>query len=147
MKTVGELIGTRPLYFVRPDWSVHRAVRYMAEKKIGAVTVLEGERLVGIFSERDVVIRVVLTRRDIEETKVGEVMTRDVVVASPRDSVEGCRQAMQRHGFRHLPIVNDGRLLAFVSLRELLQTDLQEKDGEIRAMAEYIRYSPGAGES
>lgn len=145
MKSVGELLGDRELYFLRPDWSVHKAAHYMAERKIGAVVVIEGERLVGIFSERDLMTRVVLPRRDIVQTKVAEVMTRDLVVASPRDSAEGCMQAMQRGGFRHLPIVDGGKLLGVLSLRELLQRDLEEKDGEVRAMTDYIRYAPQPG--
>ncbi|MGH7149075.1 MAG: CBS domain-containing protein [Planctomycetota bacterium] len=145
MKTVGELLRPRPLFFVRPDASVHQAVRYMAEKKVGAVTVLDGDRLVGIFSERDVMTRVVLPRKDIDATKVRDVMTGDLFVASPTDSIDACVKAMHRRDFRHLPIVEGGRLIGLVSLRELLQTDLEEKDGEIRAMGEYIRYTPNAG--
>ncbi|HKB15034.1 MAG TPA: CBS domain-containing protein [Planctomycetota bacterium] len=145
MKTVGELLRPRPLFFVRPDASVHQAVRYMAEKKVGAVTVLSGDRLVGIFSERDVMNRVVLPRKDIDATKVRDVMTTDVFVASPTDSIDACVQAMHRRDFRHLPIVEGGRLIALVSLRELLQNDLDVKDGEIRAMEEYIRYTPHSG--
>src|SRR5262245_53806343 len=113
-KTVGQLIGARPVFFVRSDWSVHRAVRTMADKKVGAMCVLDRDRLVGIFSERDVMVRVVLPRRDIEATSVADVMTRDLFVASPRDSVDSCLQAMQRGGFRHLPIVDEGRLLGLV---------------------------------
>lgn len=145
MKTVGELLRPRPVVFVRPDASVHQAVRLMAEKRVGAVTVVEGDRLVGIFSERDVMTRVVLPRKDIDATKVGAVMTTDLFVASPTDSIDACVQTMHRRDFRHLPIVEKGRLIALVSLRELLQTDLDVKDGEIRAMEEYIRYSPHSG--
>lgn len=145
MKTVGELLRPRPVVFVRPDASVHQAVRLMAEKRVGAVTVLDGDRLIGIFSERDVMTRVVLPRKDIDATKVRDVMTTDLFVASPTDSIDACVQVMHRRDFRHLPIVEKGRLIALVSLRELLQTDLDVKDGEIRAMEEYIRYSPHPG--
>jgi CBS domain-containing protein len=145
VKTVGELLRPGPVYFVRPDNSVHQAVRTMAEKKVGAVTVLDGDRLVGIFSERDVMTRVVLPRKDIDATKVGQVMTTDVFVASPTDSIDACVKTMHRRDFRHLPIVEKGTLIALVSLRELLQSDLDVKDGEIRAMGEYIRYAPQSG--
>jgi len=144
-KTVGDILAGRPLHYVRAEWTVHRAVRTMADRRVGAVCVLQDERVVGIFSERDLMTRVALPRRDLETTRVAEVMTRDIVVASPRDTIVSCLHRMGRGGFRHLPIVEEGRLVGFVSFRELLQFDLDEKSVEIRAMTDYIRYTPGPG--
>lgn len=142
MKTIGGLVSGREIFHVRAEQSVRDAARYMTDRRVGAVSVLEGTRLVGILSERDVMGRVVALQLDPERTRVSEVMTRDLVVAQSEDSHEEGVRKMKQAGCRHLPVVDGERLLGMVSLRDLLQIDLSEKDEEIRWLNAYIHYIP-----
>jgi len=142
MKTVGEIVRGRPLLFVADTMKVHDVARFMTERKIGAVPVLSKERLVGVFSERDLMTRIVVPGRDAQETRVRDVMTRDLVIAGPAESLVDCQAKMVVRGCRHLPVVSDGRLLGFVSLRDLLQSHLDETIEELAMMTHYIQYVP-----
>jgi CBS domain-containing protein len=142
MKTIGDLVSGREIFHVKADQSVREAARYMTERRVGAVSVLDGTRLAGILSERDVMGRVVAAQLDPDRTRVAEVMTRDLVVAQAGDSREDGVRQMKQAGCRHLPVVDGERLLGMVSLRDLLQIDLSEKDEEIRWLNAYIHYIP-----
>jgi CBS domain-containing protein len=142
MKTIGGLVSGREIFHVRSDQTVRDAARYMTDRRVGAVSVLEGTRLVGILSERDVMGRVVALQLDPDRTRVAEVMTRDLVVAQSGDSHEDAVRKMKQAGCRHLPVVDGESLLGMVSLRDLLQIDLSEKDEEIRWLNAYIHYIP-----
>jgi CBS domain-containing protein len=109
---------------------------------VGAVSVLDGSRLVGILSERDVMSRVVAPQLDPDRTRVGEVMTKDLVVAQSGESHEEGLRKMKQAGCRHLPVVDGDRLVGMVSQRDLLQIDLSEKDEEIRWLNAYIHFIP-----
>ena len=146
MKTIGALVGGRETFHVRADMSIREVARYMTERRIGAVAVLEGTRLVGIVSERDIMGRVVAKERDLDATRVSEVMTRDLVVGETADSHEDGLRKMKQAGCRHRPVVQGDRLLGMVSQRDLLQVDLTEKDEEIRWLNAYIHFIPPAKE-
>ena len=152
MKTVSELLaGRRELFWIAPGESVRSAARYMTERRVGAVCVLDGappsaSRLVGVLSERDVMARVVAPARDLDGTTVAEVMTRDLVVAAAGESHEDALRRMKQAGCRHLPVVEGETLLGMVSQRDLLQVDLSEKDEEIRWLSAYVRFVPPARE-
>ncbi len=144
MDTLNSIIRGRKTWTITPDMTVLEAADFMAGKRIGAVPVVDGDRLIGIFSERDLMTRVVVAGRAPVETRVSEVMTRNVVIGNPNEScVEGMRR-MQQARCRHLPIVMDGKLLGLVSLRDLLQLEIEEKNEEIRFMNEYIHSMPSA---
>ena len=138
MKRIGELVENRPVYSVPLSASVAEAVAYMTERKVGAVSVLEGDRLVGIFSERDLMKRVVVAGRDPRQTPLAEVITRDLLVADADESPAACLQRMRQAGIRHLPVFLAGRLLGLVTMRDLLLADLEEKGDEVRLMRAYI---------
>ena len=142
MKTIGTVVQGREVYFLRGDQSVREAARYMTERRIGAVAVLDGTRLAGILSERDIMGRVVARRLDPDATKVGDVMTRELIVAEVKESHEDGVRKMKQAGCRHLPVVDAGNLVGMVSLRDLLQVDLTEKDEEIRWLNAYIHFIP-----
>ena len=143
MKTIGALVaGRTELYHLGADQSVRDAARYMTERRVGAVSVLDGTRLVGVLSERDIMARVVAAGLDLDRTKVGDVMTRELVVAEAADSHEDGLRKMKQAGCRHLPVVQAGGLLGMVSQRDLLQVDLTEKDEEIRWLNAYIHFIP-----
>jgi len=116
----------------------------MVEHNIGAVPVLEGGRLVGIFSERDLMRRVVVAGRNPERTPVHEVMTDDPLTVKPTEEVATCMTLMRRHGFRHIPVCDGRALVGVVSLRDILLHDLNEKDDEVRMMRAYLHSTPDA---
>ena len=146
MKTVGTLVAGREVYHVRVEHTVREAARYMSDRRVGAVAVLQGDLLAGVLSERDTMSRVVARALDPDTVKVGEVMTRELVVASASESNEDGVRKMKQAGCRHLPVIQGDRFLGMVSLRDLLQVDLSEKDEEIRLLNAYIHYvPPGTG--
>jgi CBS domain-containing protein len=143
MKTIGALVsGRTEVYQLGTDQSVREAARYMTERRVGAVSILEGTRLVGVVSERDIMARVVAAGLDLDRTKVGDVMSRDLVVAETGESHEDGLRKMKQAGCRHLPVVQGDRLVGMVSQRDLLQVDLTEKDEEIRWLNAYIHFIP-----
>lgn len=142
MKTIGSVVEGREVFFLRAEQTVREASRYMVDKRIGAAAVLDGSRLAGILSERDVMGRVVARGLDPDATRVAEVMTRELVVAEKAESHEDGLRKMKQAGCRHLPVVEGGRLVGMLSLRDLMQVDLSEKDEEIRWLNAYIHYTP-----
>jgi CBS domain-containing protein len=101
-------------------------------------------KLMGIFSERDLMKRVVAESRDPRSTCLAEVMTEDPLTVSTTDDLESCMALMRRHSFRHVPVCKDGHLVGMVSLRDILLHDLSEKDDEVRMMRAYIHSVPDA---
>ena len=143
---LGSIIQGRETYTIDKDMTVLEAARYMAEKRVGAVPVLSANRLVGVFSERDLMVRVVVAGLTASSTYVSEVMTREVAVGRPGESYEEGMRRMQQAKCRHLPICDGDRLLGFISLRDLLQVEIDEKLEEIKIMNEYIHSTPsGSG--
>ena len=142
MRTVGELIQGKSFYTANSDQSVYETARYMAEKDIGAVPILEDNRLVGIFSERDIIKRVIVAGRDVRNTLVKDVMTTELVVAQSSEEVAQVLEKMQKNRCRHMPVVVGDRLTGFLSLRDLLSADLEEKDAQVQQLNTYINYSP-----
>jgi CBS domain-containing protein len=142
MKTIGRIVAGREVYHIADHQSVRDAARYMTERRVGAVAVLTGDRLAGILSERDIMGRVVARGLDLDKTRVGEVMTRDLVVVRTKDSHEDGLRKMKQAGCRHLPVVEGDNLVGMVSQRDLLQVDLTEKDEEIRWLNAYIHFIP-----
>jgi CBS domain-containing protein len=120
------------------DTSVVEAATAMMERNVGMVAVLDGDRLAGLFSERDVVRRVVGVGRDPSATPVSEVMTTDIVTASPDTLYDDAIRLMDGANIRHLPIVEDGRLVSMLSIRDLLRVELRHKGEEIRYLHEYL---------
>lgn len=140
---ISDLIKDRETFSVEAGQTVLEAARWMAERNVGALPVLEGGRLVGIFSERDIMKRVVAEGRDPARTRVADVMTKEPLVVSPDDDVQHCLGLMKQHGFRHLPICGHNHKLAgLISLRDMLLHEVSEKDGEVRLMRAYIGAGP-----
>ncbi|MGZ4787834.1 MAG: CBS domain-containing protein [Terriglobales bacterium] len=138
MERIVDLVKDRDVYYVEASRSVLDTVKYMAERNIGAVAVVQGEDLVGIFSERDLMKRVVAPGLNPAATTIEEVMTKDPLVVSPHEKITDCMRMMKEHSFRHLPICDGRKLKGLLSLRDLLLHDLVEKDGEIQSMRAYI---------
>jgi CBS domain-containing protein len=142
MSCIYDLVKEQDTYRADVNQSVLELAQAMVDRNIGAVPVLREGELVGIFSERDVMKRVVVQSLDPRATRVEEVMTIDPLTVSPEESVETCMGLMRRHGFRHL-LICDGKILkGIVSLRDIMLHDLDEKDHEVRMMRAYIQTTP-----
>ena len=114
----------------------------METHNIGIVAVLDGERLVGVFSERDVVRRVLNHGRDPLRTAVGDAMTTNLVVASPDDDYQAAMRKMDHANIRHLPVVDGDRMVSMLSIRDLMRVDMARMTEEIRYLHEYIYQVP-----
>jgi CBS domain-containing protein len=113
----------------------------MAEIQVGAILVLNAGELRGIFSERDLMRRVVLERLDLDKTPVRSVMTTQLATIDESASIEDAMEAMQSHKCRHLPVMREGRVTAFLSMRDLINYELAQKTEELHHMHAYIRNS------
>jgi CBS domain-containing protein len=122
--------------------SVAEAAQMMETHNIGIVAVLDGQRLVGVFSERDVVRRVLNHGRDPLRTAVGDAMTTNLVVASPDDDYQDAMRKMDHANIRHLPVVDGDRMVSMLSIRDLMRVDMARMTEEIRYLHEYIYQVP-----
>lgn len=142
---IRDLLKNQVIVSAEMHQTVLEVAAMMVNRNIGAVPVLKDGQLVGIFSERDLMSRVVVAGKDPAQTSVSEVMTEDPLTVDPKDSLETCMTLMRRHGFRHLPVCDGRDLKGVVSLRDILLHDLDEKDDEVRMMRAYLHSAPDAG--
>jgi len=138
MHTLRHVIQNQKLVHAAPTATVFEVAALMSKARVGCIPVLEGDRLVGVFSERDLMTRVVVEGVDPRSTPVSSVMTREVITASLDDRVERCLDKMRSCGCRHLPVVAEGRVIAMVSMRDLMRDEIEEQVEEIRGLREYI---------
>ena len=141
MRTIGEILAgkrSRDVVAVEVDGSVLDAVRRMDEANTGSVVVLDGTRLVGIFTERDLMRRVVLKGHDVGATKVADVMTKELLFASPEHDGGEAMAKMTRHRCRHLPVVDGESLVGVVSIGDLMKEVSDDQSVEIHFLKEYI---------
>lgn len=129
------------LWVHRPEQTVAEAVVTLAERQVGAVPILSASRLVGIFSERDLLRRVIAQGRSPGETKLADVMTPDPVTAAPDEERLVAIEKMRKVGCRHLPIVANGEVIDMLSMRDLLFVELEERGAEVDQLRQYIRGS------
>ena len=141
-RTIDSLIADQAVYSVSPGTSVVEAAKYMSERNVGAVTVIEEKKLVGIISERDLMKRVVAEGRDPKETRVDDVMSRRLVHGSPGDTYESCIAKMLDNKCRHLPITNGDLVIGMVSIRDLYRVDATEKAEVLEYMNAYVNSAP-----
>lgn len=127
---------SNPLVTATRDERVTVVARRMTEAGVGAVVVLDGEELVGLFSERDLLVRVVAEGRDLGTTTVGDVATADVITADPGESLEECAAKLRSNGIRHLPVVKEGRPVGVVSARDFFESVA----GQFEALLGRLRY-------
>lgn len=142
MKTVAEILNSKPdhsVHVISPEVPVLEAIRLMAEKNIGALVVTEGERVVGIVSERDYARKMILAGRSSAVTPVSAIMTSDVITVEPKANHEQCMQLMTDRHLRHLPVVDGGRLIGLLSIGDLVKNVIAEQQNLIRHLEQYIR--------
>ena len=121
-RSLRRILASKPkaLWTVSPTDNVLTALQIMAEKDIGLLVVMEGDKLVGVLSERDCARRVLLAKKIAESTPVADVMVRNVVTIDADHTFADCLRLMHKHGIRHLPVVEHGQVIAVVSIRDLL---------------------------
>ena len=125
-------------YSVAPDTTVLQALKLMAERNVSAVLVTEGERLVGIFTERDYARKVVLKGLASKDTKVGDLMTQNVLTISPSHTVDDCMAIMTNNHIRHLPVVDHGVLAGIISIGDAVKSVMEQQQATIEQLAGYI---------
>ena len=143
MKRLGEIMREGFLFAVRKNASVAEASRTMTEANVGIVVVLNDDQLVGVFSERDVVRRVINKGLDATSTQVGDVMTRDLIIADENEDYRTAMRRMDAANIRHLPIIRNDQVISMLSIRDLMRVDMQRMDEELRFLTEYIYTVPG----
>lgn len=138
--TIRRMLANKPaVYSTTPGASVLDALKLMAEKNVGALVVLDGERLAGIFSERDYARKVVLLGKSSRDTPVGEVMTSKVFTIEPERSAGECMALMTDRRIRHLPVVEAGKLVGVISIGDVVRAVVEEQQFTIQQLESYIR--------
>jgi CBS domain-containing protein len=140
MQTVDQLLRTKggQIYSVAPTDFVLRAIEIMAEHHLGALLVMNHGTLLGIVSERDYARKVILQNRSSHDTPVSEIMTAPAITVTPRDTVHHCMQLMTERRFRHLPVVDSGRVVGILSIGDLLKAVMEEQSAQIEQLERYI---------
>lgn len=140
MGTISEILATkgREVYAITPHRTVYDAIVMMAEKEVGALLVMEGEKLVGIVSERDYARRVVLAGRSSRDTPVRDVMTTRVLCARPTQTVNECMALMTAKRARHLPVLDHKHVVGVVSIGDLVKATIREQQFVIEQLQHYI---------
>ncbi|MEO8446707.1 MAG: CBS domain-containing protein [bacterium] len=144
MKTLKELLGDRPLHFVKTGMKIIEVAKFMGLHNIGAVPVLEqAEKLTlkGIFSERDLLRRCIAKEVNLFETPVDEVMTKKVIVIEGSDSPEYTLQIMKQENIRHVPVIQGQDLIGMISIRDLMLYDMSQKEEKIEMLNSYIQFN------
>jgi CBS domain-containing protein len=140
MRSVADLLhakGTQ-VWVVAPDQTVLDALRVMADKEVGALLVTSGEKVVGILSERDYARKIVLKGKSSESTPVADVMSSEVTSVSPRQSIEECMAVMTEKRIRHLPVIDEGKLVGIVSIGDLVKAVIEDQKFQISQLEHYI---------
>ena len=139
-KTVRDiLLGKNShIHTVKPDTSIYEALQLMAAKDISAVLVLEGERLVGIFTERDYARKVILKGLSSREVRIGDLMTQNLLTVSPSHTVEDIMSIMTENRFRHLPVVDRGQLIGIVTIGDAVKAVIDQQEQTIKQLSGYI---------
>ena len=140
MTTLNQLLDSkgRQVWSIEPNDSVLDAIRLMAEKGVGALLVMQEDRLTGILSERDYARKVILEGKSSQHTPVSEIMTTNVLYASPEQSIDECMALMSAKHIRHLPIVDEARVEGMISLGDLVKTIIDEQKRTIEHLERYI---------
>ncbi len=142
MPTIANYLKENPPHVIQKGATALDAARQMTAENVGALVILDGDKLVGIFTERDLMKKIVAPGKDPGKVRVADEMTSKVALGSPAMTVEEAFRTMKQAKCRHLPIVDGGKLVGTVSIRDLIEIDWKEKNDEIRWMKEYIQYDP-----
>ena len=145
MNAIGTILKSKAdqnVYSIRPDATVFEAVHLMALKNIGALLVMENDRIVGIVSERDYARKIVLLARSSRDTPLRDIMTTSVMYVRPDQTCEECMALMTENRLRHMPVLLDGNLIGLVSIGDLVKHIISEQKFVIEQMEHYISGQP-----
>jgi len=126
------------IWSIKPDATVYEAIELMAAKNIGAVPVVDGEKLLGIVSERDYSRKVILRGKSSKETAVREIMTERMIVVGPEETVEHCMRLMTERRVRHLPVLENGQLVGILSIGDLVKWIIPAQNAAIDQLTKYV---------
>jgi CBS domain-containing protein len=140
MKTVKQILDAkgREVWTIQPEASVFEAIQLMAEKKVGALVVVDGDKPVGIISERDYARKVILKGKSSHETPIRDIMTTDVVCTRLDQTVEECMALVTEKRIRHLPVLDGEQLVGIISIGDLVKTIIAEQQFMIEQLEHYI---------
>ncbi len=140
MKPVSELLKKRnsTLWHVHPDDTVFDALKLLADYEVGALMVMDKGKLVGVISERDYTRKVALQGKSSKETKVADIMTRNVLVVAPETRTRECMALMSEKKIRHLPVVDGGTVIAMISIRDIMDDIIADHEFTITQLESYI---------
>jgi len=138
--TIGAILSQKgtQVYSIPPDATVFQAIEMMDAKNVGALLVLQGEEVVGIISERDYTRKVFLKGKRSRETRVDEIMSRDVTVTGSNEPVDRCMRLMTERRIRHLPVVDDGKLRGVLSIGDVVKHIISTQSATIEHLESYI---------
>ncbi len=142
MKNVRDILRSKPedhIYSVQPGTMIIDALKLMAEKGIGALLVMENDKLVGIVSERDYARKVALLGRSSQATEIREIMTANVICVNPTQSLEHCMELMTDKHMRHLPVMENDTLIGMISIGDLVKNIIADQKTMISQLEQYIR--------
>lgn len=126
------------IWSLSPEDSVYNALEMLADCNVGALMVMEGDKLVGVFSERDYTRKIALAGRSSKDTKVSEIMTAQVLTVTPRTSTDDCMALMSQKKIRHLPVVEGSKVLGMISIRDLMDNIIKDRELTITQLQNYI---------
>ena len=140
MQTVNQLLRVKgsQIFSVAPTDSVLHAIEVMATRHIGALLVMDQGSLLGIISERDYARKVILKNRSSHDTPVSDIMTSPALTVTPSDTVHHCMHLMTEHRFRHLPVVESGRVVGILSIGDLVKAVIEDQSAQIEQLERYI---------
>jgi len=141
MITVSNILQNKGTYVwsIHPWATIYEALQFMAEKDVGALLVMDGERLVGIFSERDYARKVKLHGLSSMESRVEEIMSPEVVTINPQQEIQECMQIMTERHIRHLPVLDEGRVVGVVSIGDVVKAIISDQEFSIQQLEKYIK--------
>lgn len=126
------------VWSITPESTVYRAIEVMADKHVGALVVIDGDKVVGIISERDYARKVILSRRSSKETRVEEIMASPVIFVEPNHAVDECMRIMTNNHIRHLPVIQQEKVIGIVSIGDLVNWIISAQDHTIRLLENYV---------
>lgn len=141
MKPISSLLQRRAsaLYRTTPDTTVFDALHELARHEVGALLVMEGDKLVGVFSERDYTRKIALAGKNSREVRVADIMSANVISVTPDTRTRECMALMSSKRIRHLPVVQDGRVIGMLSIRDLMDDVIADQDQTIEQLTSYIQ--------
>jgi CBS domain-containing protein len=141
MLSVQKLLDSKPskaVYSIRPEQMVIEALELMAQNNIGAILIMDGDRLAGIFSERDYARKGIIQGRKAQKTPLSEVMTPHVFTVSPKMDIEDCMKLYSEKKIRHLPVVDNGKVVGMLSTGDIVNAIIREQMAQIEYLEQYI---------